>query len=190
MRGGLTKGRIYLGVALLVSIVGTAASVVSAWRAWQLIVRDYALATESAPHPTPSAASDAPTSARPHPEPAGSTLPVPLPTDPTTPPNDSHARRQLACGAWLSATSGKHYKFKCPRPDTLEIYEVVRQQEVRNGSGKIAADGGVEADLLVLELKRTAHLKLTPSADGDKLEGSWRGDDPREAGLLTFYRSK
>jgi hypothetical protein len=39
-----------------------------------------------------------------------------------------------------------------------------------------------------LTKNRMAYLKLRLSTDGQKMEGSWHGDDPRETGLLTFHK--
>lgn len=117
-----------------------------------------------------------------------------------TPPQQSHPApvvdqttvqkppQQNVCGVWLSATSQKRYNFVCLGNDSIEIYEVTSQGTNKNGSGRLTGEGGVEASILSSPKNRWAHLKLRLSADGQRLQGSWRGDDPRESGQSTFYR--
>lgn len=92
------------------------------------------------------------------------------------------------CGVWLSETSGKRYNFICKGQDAFEIYEVSAQGVAKNGAGTLTQENTVEASLLSLPKNRMAYLKLRLSADGRSMEGAWRGDDPREAGQLIFYR--
>jgi hypothetical protein len=114
--------------------------------------------------------------------------PVATPLAVPTPSATPIARRQNVCGVWLSITSQKKYNFVCNDQGLFEIYEVSENGSNKTGTGKITDDGSVEADLLSLAKKRKAQLKLRLSADGRMMEGSWRGDDPRESGRLTFQK--
>jgi hypothetical protein len=96
--------------------------------------------------------------------------------------------RKHVCGAWRSDGSRKQYDFVCNGPNSFEIYEVSGQALNKNGSGKLTEEGDIEADLTSFPKNRKAYLKLSVSADGQKLEGTWRGDDPRESGRLMFRR--
>lgn len=101
---------------------------------------------------------------------------------------DSQPGLKSVCGLWRSGNSRKQYGFICQQQNAFKIHEINGQGPNNTGSGKVTEDGKVEAHLLILPKKRTAHLKLQLSADGQKLEGTWNGDDPREAGQLTFHR--
>jgi hypothetical protein len=118
-------------------------------------------------------------------EPISLNSPIPAPTPHVKPLTE----QESICGMWLSETSRKQYNFVCQGQNLFEIYEVGDQGLNKNGSGKIFEGGDVEADILSLTKNRKAHLKLRLSNDGRKMEGSWRGDDPRESGQLTFHRT-
>jgi hypothetical protein len=109
---------------------------------------------------------------------------LPVATSPTSP---SFNQPNL-CGEWLSETSHKQYQFVCTGQDLFEIYEISDQGLNKTGSGKVTDDGTLEADFHSLTKNRWAHLKLTLSPDGRKMEGSFQGADPRESGWLTFRR--
>jgi hypothetical protein len=117
-----------------------------------------------------------------------SPTPAVTPSAAPTPSPTQVARRPNVCGVWLSETSQKKYDFVCQGEDFFEIYEVGEAGANKTGTGKITGEGSVEADLLSLPKKRRAQLKLTLSADGRKLEGSWQGEDPRESGRLMFHK--
>jgi hypothetical protein len=89
---------------------------------------------------------------------------------------------------WLSETSGKQYNFVCTPQGSFEMYEISDQGQRDVGSGIVAGDGNLDADLHVLTKNKWVHLKLRLSEDGRKMEGSFRGSDPREAGGLTFHK--
>ena len=102
-----------------------------------------------------------------------------------------NALQQMVCKEWSSATSGKRYNFVCNGADSIDVYEVTSQGNKKVGAGKFTSDRRVEVELMVQPNNkraplRRAHLNLTPSPDGKKLEGPMKGDDPREVGQLTF----
>ncbi len=105
-----------------------------------------------------------------------------------SPPSPSLTRRSDICGVWVSATSQKQYDFVCQEQDTFQVRQISGQGPKNRGLGKVTEDGKIEADLIILSKDRTAHLSLQLSEDGQKIEGTWRGDDPIESGQLTFYR--
>lgn len=106
-------------------------------------------------------------------------------------PARDEALQRTVCKEWSSATSTKRYNFVCNGTDSIDVYEVTSQGYKKVGSGKFTADRRVELELMVQPNNkhaplRRAHLNLTPSSDGKKLEGPLKGDDPREVGQLTF----
>lgn len=105
-----------------------------------------------------------------------------------TPTSSYVVGQSNVCGVWRSTTSGKRYKFVCKGQDSFEIYEVSAQEVTKSGSGTLTKENNVEASLLSVPKNRMAYLKLRLSADGSSMEGSWRGDDPRESGRLVFHR--
>lgn len=96
--------------------------------------------------------------------------------------------QRTVCGTWVSETSRKRYDFVCQGQGFFEIYEVSDKGLNKNGSGKLIEGDNVEVELLSMPKNRRAHLKLKLSSDGLRMEGSWRGDDPREYGQLLFHR--
>ncbi len=113
-------------------------------------------------------------------EPRAQTSPTPAATPIQNRPN--------VCGIWVSSTSQKRYDFVCQGGDSFEIYEVSDQGINKNGSGKLTEGSKVEAEILSTPKNRKARLKLMLSTDGRRMEGSWKGDDPRESGQLMFHR--
>lgn len=107
----------------------------------------------------------------------------------TEPAVKPHPARQDVCGTWQSQTSQKHYNFVCRSEGLFEVYEVGNGVLIRAGSGKVNADGSVEADLVSPAKNRKGHWKLKLSPDGRIMQGPWYGDDPREFGQLTFYKA-
>jgi hypothetical protein len=100
----------------------------------------------------------------------------------------SAGKSSAPCGVWQSETSGKRYNFICQDERTFEIYENDPSQGlIKVGSG-IISQGRVDGTLLVRGKDRTATLSLTLSTDGQKMEGSFKGSDPREFGELVFQR--
>lgn len=97
-------------------------------------------------------------------------------------------KHQNICGTWLSSSSHKKYNFVCHGEGFFEIYEVSEGGANKTGTGKITDDGSVEADLISLEKNRKAQLRLRLSTNGQMMDGSWRGEDPRESGRLTFQK--
>lgn len=157
----LSSSRRYAVAMLLMALISAVAQVVvvpPTWKWW------------------PYEESKAQTSATP--------TPTPSPT-PKTAPLQTQAN---VCGTWVSMTSQKRYDFVCQGQGSFEIYEVSNRGLNKNGSGRLTEDGNVEADLLSMPKNRRAHVKLKLSADGRRMEGSWRGEDPRESGQLTFHR--
>jgi hypothetical protein len=135
-------------------------------------------------NPSPPVASPTPLSHKviepKRPEPEQPIVSVPSPTP---------KRRSDICGVWVSATSQKQYEFVCQEPDVFQVRQINGQGLKNRGSGKVTEDGKIEADLFILPKERTAHLSLQLSPDGQKIEGTWHGDDPKiESGQLTFHR--
>jgi hypothetical protein len=160
-----TRTKTYAVIIAVTAIVGAAAAFYQAWRSAQ---------AATPPHGGPLVQHSPTPDATPSPVQSPSAAPV--------------ARRPNVCGVWLSATSRKKYEFVCQGEDFFEIYEVGEEGADKTGTGKITGDGTVEADLVSRPKNRRAQLKLTLSADGRKLEGSWRGEDPRESGRLMFQK--
>jgi hypothetical protein len=159
-----TKTKIYAVIIAVTAIIGAGAAFYQAWRLAQAVGLHAGPIVQYSPAPTATPSSVPTTSA---------TL---------------VARQQNICGVWLSATSRKKYNFVCQGEGLFEIYEVGESGASKTGTGKIASDGSVEAALLSLAKNRRAQLKLTLSDDGRRLEGSWRGEDPRESGRLMFNK--
>lgn len=95
---------------------------------------------------------------------------------------------KLVCAEWLSESSGRRYNFICQDQTSFDIYENRGGLLTKVGSGRLVEDGSLEADIRVAEKDRLAHLRLRLSSDGQKIEGSFHGDDPRESGHLVFHR--
>lgn len=115
--------------------------------------------------------------------------PSPISNPPATPlPATTSVDGQNICGVWLSETSHKQYNFVCKEHGSVEIYEISNQGLARVGAGKITEAGNLEADFHVQTKNRWARLQLKLSPDGQTMEGSYHGTDPREAGRLTFHR--
>lgn len=114
----------------------------------------------------------------PTPTPKSSPVATPLPV----------ISQSSVCGIWLSRTSGKRYNFICQNQNFFELYEVGSDQGLTKvGSGTVNGDA-IEVDFFSTIKRRSAKLKLTLSADGQKLEGTMQGNDPRESGWLTFQK--
>jgi hypothetical protein len=116
--------------------------------------------------------------------------PTPTPTPQSSPVvTPSPVIQQFSiCGSWQSETSGKRYNFVCRNINFFEIYEVGTDLGLTKvGSGTITGEV-IKASYFSTTKRRNAKLELKPSADGMKLEGTMQGDDPREAGWLTFHR--
>lgn len=193
LRSGWTKREFYAELALLVTIVGAGAGVVSAWRSGTTLSQILAPVRQSPTRTAFSPSSDPRTKQYNGTEASQSSTPD-SPRNSTQPvvssPSDIVSRQKQVCGEWLSATSRKLYNFICRGQDSFDIYEISDRGQNKYGTGKITEGGSIEAEILVLPMNRKAYLKLTPSADGRKLEGPWHGDDPRESGLLIFYKTK
>lgn len=113
--------------------------------------------------------------------------PVTRPTDPaaaSVPPVAS----STVCGRWRSSTSQKNYLFVCKGESSFQIREISGDDQANAGAGNIRQNGKVEADLLIAKKDRTAHLRLQLSDDGQRLVGTWYGDNQNESGTLSFYR--
>jgi hypothetical protein len=108
-----------------------------------------------------------------------SATPAPTATPPPSQPS--------VCGTWASETSPRRYNFVCQGQGSFEIYELGDTGPNKTGSGVLTEDG-VEADILSVPKNRKAHFKLRLSADGRKMEGTWKGKDPRESGQVMFRR--
>lgn len=106
----------------------------------------------------------------------------------TNPPTTQSLMLQNLCGGWFSETSQKRYDFVCQAQAYFDIYDVTDQGRNKVGSGKMLEGGTIEANILVLKKNRIAHLTLSISADGRKMNGSWQGNDPREFGKITFHK--
>jgi hypothetical protein len=92
------------------------------------------------------------------------------------------------CGLWQSETSSKRYNFICKNQNFFELYEVGADQGLTKvGSGTANGDA-IEVDFFSIAKNRSAKLKLKLFADGQKLEGTMQGIDPRESGWLTFRK--
>jgi hypothetical protein len=166
-----TKGKKYAVITLVVAVFAAIAQALVVPPAW-------IQANSSSSTPT-SANSNPSVTAPPVTTPPVMELPVtPIP------------KQQNICGVWLSLTSRKQYNFVCQDQDAFVIYEVSDQQLIQNGSGTLTNNGDVKARLFLSNKKRTAHISLRLSPDGQKMEGSWRGDDPRESGALMFHKVK
>ncbi|MDX6444659.1 MAG: hypothetical protein QOH71_1733 [Blastocatellia bacterium] len=92
------------------------------------------------------------------------------------------------CGRWQSQTSQKYYNVICESDGLFDVYEVSETGLVKAGSGTVADDGAVEAELVSPSKNRRGHWKLKLSSDGQTMHGPWYGDDPRESGQLTFEK--
>lgn len=110
--------------------------------------------------------------------------PAPVEASPSAPPITT----QNVYGVWLSEKSKKKYQFIYHDQNTFVIYEVGDRVLNEVGSGKIDADGSIEADILAKKKGRKAHFRLKLSPDGKKIDGSWKGDDPRESGSIVFVK--
>jgi hypothetical protein len=156
-----TKGKFYAAVTILTALIGLGIQALLVPPAWWPIF-------------WPPASGPAPQSS---PTPATSPSAAPVP------------RQQNVCGVWLSTTSQKRYDFICQGQAAFEVYEVTAQGLNKIGSGRLTEDGNVEASLFISPKNRRAYLNLKLSSDGRKLEGTWKGDDPREFGQLQFNRA-
>lgn len=172
-----TKTKVYAGVMLLATFVGAGVQVLLVPPAWWPIFRPPNQGQNER-------TAQGPTSQEPEQVPPQQSSPMPVVKQPA----GQTSPQQKVCGVWLSTTSQKRYNFVCQGNDSFEIYEVTSQGANKNGSGKLTGDGNVEASLLASPKNRWAHMKLRLSDDGQRLQGSWRGDDPRESGQLMFYR--
>lgn len=106
----------------------------------------------------------------------------PIATPPQSIPQSS------ICGLWRSETSGKQYNFICRTQNFFEIYEVSSDQGLTKvGSGTINGEV-VDASYFSTAKRRSAKLELKISADGQTLEGTMKGQDPRESGWLIFHK--
>jgi len=123
---------------------------------------------------------------RPLPTPESTLVPVRTPTP--TPPPVSRTNQQTACGSWLSNTSRKKYKFICRDQNSFDVYQVNSNLDLTKvGSGDAVGDA-IDAKLVIPERGRNAYLQLQLSNDGQRMEGRWHGDDPRESGVLKFQK--
>lgn len=123
----------------------------------------------------------------PTPEPTPVVVHTPTPT-PTPPPPVSRTSQRTACGSWFSNTSQKKYKFICRDQNSFDVYQVNSDLDITKvGSGDAVGDI-IDAKLVVPEKGRKAYLQLQLSTDGQRMEGRWHGDDPRESGLLKFQK--
>ena len=122
------------------------------------------------------------------------TTPTPTPTPRPSPVQTPQvvstplpAVKPNVCGRWKSVSSQKIYDFVC-QGQRFEIRELNGEGQNNTGSGSVSQDGEIQAALLIAKKDRTAHLRLRLSNDGQRLDGSWYGNDPRESGTLSFYR--
>jgi len=102
------------------------------------------------------------------------------------------AKKQVSvCGHWISETSHKKYAFVCKDEHSLQINEVDSDGRTNSGSATITDNGYIKGDLFIGNKGRVAHLRLQVSSDGQRIQGSWVGDDPaNETGILAFHRAE
>lgn len=112
--------------------------------------------------------------------------PVPGPA----PVGNPTARRQDMCAEWISSNSQKPYDFICTGPSTFDVHETNNGHLNRIGSGRVVADGRLEAEVVSPAKNRKGYWDLRLSPDKSTLEGTWHGDDPRESGRLQFRKLK
>jgi len=155
-----TKTKLYTSLALLATLLTASAAVISALRAHEKI-------------PTPSPP-----------------IQPPIVNSPAV-----DVSKQRICAEWTSSRpfgSGKRYSFVCGAQGSVEIFLVDTKGLTRVGEGTITSAGTVAATLTIARTRtqpRKAYLELTPSPDGQSLQGPWHGDDPREKGELVLKRS-
>jgi hypothetical protein len=118
-------------------------------------------------------------------------IPTPTPRAVQTPEAISTpipVARPTVCGRWRSVQSQKNYDFVCQGQSSFQIRELNGQGQNNTGSGSVGQNGEIQAELLIAKKDRTAHLRLRLSSDGQRLDGTWYGDDAHESGDLSFYR--
>lgn len=91
------------------------------------------------------------------------------------------------CAEWSSENSSKQYSFICRGAEIFEVYEVINGRLNRIGSGRFS-DGNISAEVVSLTKNRRGYWQLELSSDKTTLQGTWRGDDPREFGNLKFRK--
>ena len=68
------------------------------------------------------------------------------------------------------------------------MHETNSGQLNKLGSGRVIADGRLEAELVSRTKNRKGYWELQVSPDKNTMEGTWHGDDPRESGRLQFRK--
>jgi hypothetical protein len=108
---------------------------------------------------------------------------------PVTAPPTSRlpVRKPGVCADWRSENSPRQYSFVCVGAETFDVYEVNNGQLNKIGSGHFG-DDTVDAEVVSPSKHRKGYWQLKLSADKTILEGTWRGDDPREAGNLKLRK--
>jgi len=107
---------------------------------------------------------------------------IPPPSEPV-PINN----RREVCAQWSSQNSDHRYNFICGAENLFDVYEVNDGQLNMIGSGTFS-DGNINAQVKSLTKNRRGYWQLKLSADKNTLEGTWRGDDPREFGNLKLRK--
>jgi hypothetical protein len=114
----------------------------------------------------------------------------PPPVVASPPATRTTVRQPGMCAEWLSVRSRKRYDFICAGADTFDVYETNNGQLNKIGSGRVLADGHLEAELVSTTKNRKGYWNLELSSDKNAMEGTWHGDDPRESGRLQFSKLK
>jgi len=104
-----------------------------------------------------------------------------------SPIETSPVKRADVCSEWSSQNSTRRYSFVCVGADNFDVYEISDGQLKKIGSGSLNGDD-INAQVVSLTKHRRGYWQLKLSSDKTTLEGTWRGDDPREFGNLKLHR--